>query len=232
MGGAMTVSSVFGKGSTFAFTLDLPIDEAGVAPGKPLHADIAGAGILVIEDNPINRTILTEQMQTWGLECVAVEDGPTGLAFLREASRLGVAVDLVILDYQMPEMNGAAVARAIRGDDAIKHTPLLLLSSVDQFDAASFRGLNFQGQLSKPARSSLLLETITSIILSARHSARIEACCRSRLHRRRRFDPEPKKRAGSCGRAGDRGAASAHFRFAASTRHRRRADRYPRCRRQ
>jgi CheY-like chemotaxis protein len=68
-------------------------------------------------------------------------------------------------------MNGAAVARAIRGDDAIKHTPLLLLSSVDQFDAASFRGLNFQGQLSKPARSSLLLETITSIILSARHSA-------------------------------------------------------------
>ena len=173
MGGEITASSEFGRGSRFSFTVALPVHETDARRQRGAPVDIRGAGILIIEDNAVNRAILVEQFQSWHFDCAAVESGPAGVAFLREARSLGATVDLVVLDYQMPGMNGGDVARAMRTDAALSAIPILVLSSVDQVEQMRFvRELGIEAHLSKPTRSSLLLETVTTIIHDARTGTR------------------------------------------------------------
>ena len=165
MGGRITVTSEPGRGSAFAFKVELPIDEAAAGPATRLPVALDGTRVLVVDDNAINRDILTEQCRSWHFDCVAVESGPLALGFLDQARLLGAPVDLVIVDFQMPEMSGADVCRAIRRHAPHDETALMILSSVDQVDAlASTPDLGIQAFLTKPARSSLLLETITSVL--------------------------------------------------------------------
>lgn len=127
--------------------------------------DVSGARVLVIDDNAVNRAILSEQMEAWQFDACAAESGPEGLSVLKAASQLGIGVDCVVLDYQMPGMNGADVARAIRADSRTADLPIVLLTSVDHAAAgARGRELGFEAQLVKPARSSALLEAVVSAI--------------------------------------------------------------------
>ena len=100
--------------------------------------DVTGARVLVIDDNAVNREILLEQMRSWSFDCAAAESGAVGLAFLDRASQLGAAVDCVILDYQMPGMNGADVARPLSSDSRLAAIPIVLadLGRPDRFRQA------------------------------------------------------------------------------------------------
>ncbi|WP_246248900.1 hybrid sensor histidine kinase/response regulator [Chelativorans alearense] len=170
MGGTMGVDSKPGKGSVFWFTLTLDIDLADVKP-RPVPIDVSGARVLAIDDNPINRDILIEQMRSWGFDCAAVESGELGLAFLRRSAELGAGVDCIILDYQMPEMNGADVARRLKADPASAAIPIVLLTSVDQAETGRLVAEgHIAAQLNKPARSSALLETIIAAMQAAQTS--------------------------------------------------------------
>ncbi|MEO9615271.1 MAG: response regulator [Nitratireductor sp.] len=168
MDGRISADSVLGKGSAFWFTVRLPVDETDTGD-RPVPFDVSGARILIVDDNPINRDILSEQMRSWGFECAAVENGETGLAFLKRASELGARVDCVVLDYQMPGMNGVETARAITADPATAAIPILLLTSVDQSDVGRLAAeCGIRAQLPKPARSSALLEAIVTMLQAAR----------------------------------------------------------------
>ena len=161
MDGSMGASSTPGQGSTFTFRFPLIPHEALEAPLRP-DADCRGARILVVDDNPINRDIFTEMARNWSFDCCAVESGRLALEFLAQAERLGTRVDLVLLDYQMPEMNGAEVLSAIRSNARTAGLPVVLLTSVDHRIAV--RELKLAGAtaiLTKPTRSALLLKTIT-----------------------------------------------------------------------
>lgn len=167
MGGQLQADSTVGEGSVFWFTVDLPLNHEAQPP-KPLPIDVSGARVLAVDDNPINRSILMEQLKSWGFDCAAAESGQMAVAFLKHARELGSAVDCVILDYQMPGMNGAEVARAIKADPRNADLPIVLLTSVDQ--AETMRVLSDCGiaaQLNKPARSSALLETLVSTMQGA-----------------------------------------------------------------
>ncbi|WP_244467866.1 hybrid sensor histidine kinase/response regulator [Nitratireductor soli] len=168
MGGSMRAESEVGKGSTFAFTIPLEIDHANCTP-KTAPIDVSGARVFVIDDNPINRDILLEQLKSWGFECAAAESGAVGLAFLKRSVELDARVDCVILDYQMPDMNGADVAKLIKADPTTTEIPLVLLTSVDQADTSRLAmECGIAAQLNKPTRSSALLETIVSVMQAAR----------------------------------------------------------------
>jgi signal transduction histidine kinase/DNA-binding response OmpR family regulator len=164
MGGEMGVESEFGRGSTFWFSARLPVDE-GAERVRPVPVDVTGARILAIDDNPINRQILTEQLRNWGFDCAAAESGLLGLAFLERAAELGATVDCIILDYQMPDLNGEEVARRIRLNPGTADVPIVLLTSVDQIETSRMAvECGISAQLNKPARSSALLETVVSVL--------------------------------------------------------------------
>ncbi|OCJ05442.1 hybrid sensor histidine kinase/response regulator [Agrobacterium sp. 13-626] len=167
-GGYLEVDSEWGKGSTFTVHLPMPPVAARSEP-RTVPVNVKGARILVIDDNEINRRILEEQLQQWGFDGYAAEDGKTGLAILHAASEMGAPVDAVILDYHMPDMNGDEVARTIRADARFEALSLIFLTSMDVVGSdKEFAALNGQAHLMKPVRANVLRGTIIDVVRMAR----------------------------------------------------------------
>lgn len=164
MNGEIGVESKEGEGSTFWFTLSLPV-ASGAAGAKVAPRDVTGARVLVVDDNAVNRTILTEQMAYWGFDSCAANAADEGLRVLEAATQLGMKIDCAVIDYQMPDMNGLEMARAIRTDERFADTPIILLSSVDQsLSTGGSHELTIDAQLIKPARAASLLEALVHTI--------------------------------------------------------------------
>ena len=168
MDGEIGVTSEMGEGSTFWFEITLPV-HGNRAKRRHVPVDVSGARILIVDDNEVNRAILAENMTAWKFDSAAASSGPEALAVMRAMASRGIELDCVVLDYHMPEMNGGDMALAIRRDEAIAKTPIVMLTSVDQTaEGKNFSSLGIQGHLVKPARSSLLLETIINVLQDAR----------------------------------------------------------------
>ena len=164
MEGTIEAESRLGEGSVFRCRLPLPANEAPRREPQRVQP-VEGERVLIVDDNDINRRILTEQMKHWGLDCCAVENGTLALAVLAEARRLNAPVDLVLLDYQMPGMTGADLLRQMQLSGHESETAAILLTSVD--DATALRELKTSGARSvliKPVRSALLRKTITEVL--------------------------------------------------------------------
>ncbi len=108
-------------------------------------------------------------MCSWNFDACAATGGKEGLAVLAQAKAVGLQVDAIILDYHMPEMNGADVARIIRSNREQAHIPIILLTSVDTaMQGSEFENVRINAHLMKPARSSLLFDTIVNVVREAR----------------------------------------------------------------
>jgi CheY-like chemotaxis protein/HPt (histidine-containing phosphotransfer) domain-containing protein len=119
--------------------------------------------VLVVDDNGTNRQILRQQLGAWGMSSEEVASGSEALARLRAAGP--PPFDLVILDCQMPEMNGLEVARAIRAEPALAALPLVLLTSVGHDEhAAAAREVGIAAYLTKPVRQSQLYDCLASVM--------------------------------------------------------------------
>jgi CheY-like chemotaxis protein/anti-sigma regulatory factor (Ser/Thr protein kinase) len=174
-GGSVDVESELGRGSVFTVSLPFPV----VAERKTetvLPVNTSGARVLIVDDNVVNRRILSEQLSMWGFDTVAAESGAEGLAVLAEASRLGITVDAIVLDYHMPEMNGLDFAKSLRGDSRFDRTGIIFLTSMDMAnDESMFASLQIHAHLMKPARANLLRSTVIDVVRSVRSRRQMEA---------------------------------------------------------
>ncbi len=161
MSGEMGVESQPGKGSTFWFTV--PLSEA--LSSSPQEYHLRGLRVLAVDDNPVNLAILHEHIVGWHMRNGSAESGSQALTMLRAAAARGEPYDIAIVDMQMPEMDGLAVARAIRSDAAISSTKLVLLTSLGGHDLPkSARDAGVDACLTKPARQSELYNILASIM--------------------------------------------------------------------
>ncbi|MFZ5616815.1 MAG: response regulator [Pseudomonadota bacterium] len=164
MNGRLGVASAIGDGSNFWFDLSLPmadLDQSRMEDNFIAH----NRRVLVVDDVEVNRQIGLEQLGAWGFRVDAVESARAAIDALSAAAREGDPYDLAILDYFMPDIDGATLARDIRADAELSRTPILILTSVDQpGDARRFREIGVEGYLVKPARAALLLNTIKHIL--------------------------------------------------------------------
>ena len=178
MGGTIGVESEVDEGSVFTVTLSLPSHE-DLKPTKIVPMEIIGANILIIDDNQVNRNILREQVKHWKCRSIAVESGPRAMSVLENAKVKDIRIDLIISDYQMPGMNGGDVFRSLQAHADFAKIPMILLTSVNADDA--IRRLKSEGLasvLTKPARASLLLDTITKCLFDSQKRSRADAAKR------------------------------------------------------
>jgi two-component system sensor histidine kinase/response regulator len=132
MGGRIWVQSREGEGSHFHFTAR--VGRGAGHPdrmGAPAMEQLAGVRVLIVDDNSVNRRILNEACTTWGMQPEPADSGIVGLTLLRRAQTAGTPYRLVLLDAQMPEMDGFEMARRIHEDTDLSGVVVMMLTSCD-----------------------------------------------------------------------------------------------------
>jgi CheY-like chemotaxis protein len=121
--------------------------------------------MLVVDDNQTNRRILREMLAAEGVKVDEAGTAGEGLEAIRHAVQRKTPYDLAILDMQMPDMDGFALAAAVRQEKAIKRTNLLMLTSAGQRgDGERCRALGIRGYLTKPMSRADLLEALGTVL--------------------------------------------------------------------
>lgn len=155
MHGEIGVESKVGEGTIFWF--ELPFKKAQVQASSPAPRGVAGARILVVDDNATNRLVLVQHLEGWGLRPDAVDGPGAALGALREAHAAGRRYDLAILDMQMPAMDGISLARAIGEEFGTQRPRILLLSSLPQLDREEAAAAGVACCLSRPLSQAQFL---------------------------------------------------------------------------
>ena len=164
MGGEIGVVSEEGRGSELWFTTRFAKQaerERAIAP----PAEIRGVHVLAVDDNATNREVLMTQFKAWGVRSEEAPDGPTALQALYLAKDAGDPFQVAILDMQMPDMDGATLARTIKADEKLKDTRLVLYSSLGQRgDAKLMQEIGFAAYLIKPARHGEIIDCLSAVL--------------------------------------------------------------------
>lgn len=163
MGGRMTLRSQEGEGSTFGFTTSFekqgnPVVELEVGA-------LQGLRVLIVDDNPTNRKIVHHFIISWGMRNGTAASGREALELLRKAAMERDPYRIVLLDYQMPEMDGVGLAARIKTDRLLAETHLVMLTSLGaKLPESVMSEVGIALYLQKPVRQSELFNALVSVI--------------------------------------------------------------------
>ncbi len=165
MGGEIGVESVEGRGSTFWFTAAFGKQPPRERREGALRTDLRGVRILVVDDNATNRLILAEQLASWGVRHQEAAGGAAAIVLLRAARAEGDPFRIAILDMQMPDMDGESLGRAIKSDEELRDTRLVMMTSLGRRgDAKRLRDVGFAAYLTKPVKQSQLYDCLATVL--------------------------------------------------------------------
>lgn len=158
MHGRMWVESTWQQGSTFHFTVQIPITTYAL----PIYLQrdipqLLGKKLLVVDDNETNRKILRLQGQSWGMEVVEAADAFSALEQLQQNPHL----DLAVLDLHMPQMDGLALAEKIH--QTHQNLPLVMLASLGP-QIQDVRTKHFTTLLTKPIKAAQLYQVLAGVL--------------------------------------------------------------------
>jgi len=165
MGGDIGVTSQEGVGSTFSFTVQFDKQSDDVVLIKTFPIDLQGVNVLIVDDNASNRTILTKMLESFGGRATAIPSGLEAVANLRASAQVGDPFEIVLLDMQMPEMDGEETLAAIKADHIVGDVKVLILTSMGKRgDAVRLKDQGCTGYLLKPVKQSQLREAISLVL--------------------------------------------------------------------
>jgi signal transduction histidine kinase/CheY-like chemotaxis protein/ligand-binding sensor domain-containing protein len=162
LGGELSVASAIGGGSTFTFTLPCALAPAATAPtGASQWSDLRGLPVLVADDNSTNRALLTAILQHWGMNVTAADSGPAAMAAIDDAEREGRPFAMLLLDVQMPGMDGFDVLRALQARAKGTAPTVLMLTSDNRAGHSELaRDFGVSSYLIKPVMPRELLTSM------------------------------------------------------------------------
>jgi len=163
MDGEMAVVSTPDRGSTFVFTLTMPVSEDAPVYASPL-ADLKGVRVLVLHQHDKVRAVLGEQLEAWGARRVGVSTGTAAMTELRAAAAVNDPFHIALIADNVEDLPVEALALAVKADAATEATCLIMLTSMGaQGDAERLRAVGFDAYLTRPTRPSQLAGVISAV---------------------------------------------------------------------
>jgi PAS domain S-box-containing protein len=165
MGGKMSLESQVDVGSTFSFTALFEKQDEALPGTRPLSYNLHSVKVMVVDDNESNLMILSKMLERYGCRVQTVSRGYEAHPLLKQSFDDGDPFQLVILDYQLTDIDGEGVLRLIKKDAQVKAVPVVVLASISKRgDAQKLKALGCAGYLIKPVRLRQLREAIISVL--------------------------------------------------------------------
>ncbi len=165
MGGEITVDSEPNKGSSFSFTAVFDLQPEKAQQALLTAKEIIGLNALIVDDSVSAQKIFMEMLTSFGISVKAVGSGEEGLAMLKKASAEENPFDLVLMDWQMPEMDGLEAARRIKSDAALLKTPTIIMVTAygSEEILQQAKAIGIEGYVTKPLTPSTMFDSIVEV---------------------------------------------------------------------
>ena len=165
MGGTIEVESEVGKGSTFTFTAKFEKQTDVDKKPQIIPVELKNVRILGVDDNETNRKVIKIMVEGFGCRIDTVDNGHAAIEAIRQSYKENDPYQLVLLDMQMPDMDGEQTLQLIKEDETIKDVKIIILTSMGQRgDAARLESKGCSGYLLKPVKQNQLFDAIIAVL--------------------------------------------------------------------